>query len=53
MSKKHCGVLNAKACKIRSGEEFKKWLNTIPIEYHESIISHRRTFILIIKSKNG
>jgi len=47
---KHDPQLNAKAARIRSGEEFKKWLMEQPEEYRESIKSHRAMVINLVKS---
>ncbi len=46
-----CGKNNAKAVKIKSGEAFKTWLETIKPELRESVASHRRTYIRIMQGK--
>jgi len=46
-----CGKHNAKAVKIKSGEAFKTWLETIKPELRESVASHRRTYIRIMQGK--
>ena len=45
----HCGKHNAKAVKIKSGEAFKAWLETIKPELRESVTAHRRTYIRIMR----
>ena len=45
----YCGKHNAKAVKIKSGEAFKTWLETIKPELRESVTAHRRTYIRIME----